>query len=81
MRPIEYSALFGTSRSEGVFRPYLILLAAMYCNKTKDVAGKTFLVQRGVKEGDVTSPLLLNAGLERAMRRWAFRLRHCGFDL
>ena len=53
----------------------------MYCNQTKDVAGKTFLIQRGVKEGDVASPLLFNASLEHAMRRWALRLRHCGFDL
>ena len=81
IRPIEYLALLGASGSQGVFRLYLILLAAMYCNQTRDVAGKTFLIQRGVKEGDVTSPLLFNAGLEHAMRRWALRLRHCGFDL
>lgn len=64
-----------------MFRPYLILLAAMYCHQTKDVVGKTFLIQRGVREGDVTSPLLFHAGLEHAMRRGALRLRHCGFDL
>ena len=26
-------------------------------------------------------PLLFNAGLEHAMRKWKLRLQHCGFDL
>ena len=43
--------------------------------------GKTFPIQRGVKQGDVISPLLFNAGLEHAMRKWKLRLQHCGFDL
>ena len=46
-----------------------------------DVNGKTFPIQRGVKQGDVISPFLFNAGLEHAMRKWKLRLQHCGFDL
>ena len=42
---------------EGVSRPYLKLLAAVYCNQTGDVNGKTFSIQRGVKQGDVITPL------------------------
>ena len=78
---IEYSSLFGALQSQGVYRPYLKLLAALYCNQTGDVNGKTFPIQRGVKQGDVISPLLFNAGLEHAMRKWKLRLQHCGFDL
>ena len=78
---IEYSSLFGALQSQGVSRPYLKLLAALYCNQTGDVNGKTFPIQRGVKQGDVISPLLFNAGLEHAMREWKHRLQHCGFDL
>ena len=78
---IEYSSLFGALQSQGVSRPYLKLLAALYCNQTGDVNGKTFPIQRGVKQGDVISPLLFNAGLEHAMRKWKHRLQHCGFDL
>ena len=78
---IEYSSLFDALQSQGVSRPYLTLLAALYCNQTGDVTGKTFPIQRGVKQGDVISPLLFNAGLEHAMRKWKLRLQHRGFDL
>ena len=77
----EYSSLFGALQSQGVSRPYLKLLAALYCNQTGDVNGRTFPIQRGVKQGDVISLLLFNAGLEHAMRKWKLRLQHCGFDL
>ena len=77
----EYSSSLGALQSQGVSRPYLKLLAAMYCNQTGDVNGKTFPIQRGVKQGDVISPLLFNAGLEHVMRKWELRLQHCGFDL
>ena len=62
-------------------RPYSKLLAALYYNQTGDVNGKTFPIQCGVKQGDVISPLLFNAGLEYAMRKLKLRLQHCGFDL
>ena len=52
---IEYSSLFGALQSQGVSRPYLKLLAALYCNQTGDVTGNTFRIQRGVKKGDVIS--------------------------
>jgi len=45
-------------------------------NQTGDVNGEC-----GVKQGDVISPLLFNAGLEHAMRILKLRLQHCGFDL
>ena len=31
-----------------------------------------------MKQGDVLTPLLFNAGLEYAMRKWKLRVQHCG---
>ena len=31
-----------------------------------------------MKQGDVLSPLLFNAGLEYAMKKWKLRVQHCG---
>ena len=31
-----------------------------------------------MKQGGVLSPLLFNAGLEHAMRKWKLRIQHCG---
>ena len=78
---VDQSTIGDPAEKLGVSRPYLKLLAALYCNQTGDVNGKTFPIQRGVKQGYVISPLLFNAGLEHAMRKWKLRLQHCGFDL
>ena len=43
--------------------------------------GKTLPIERVVTEGDVISPLLFNASVEHAMRKWKLRLQHYGFDL
>ena len=39
---------------------YLKWLAAFYCNQSEHVNGKTFPIQRGVKQGHVISPMLFN---------------------
>ena len=38
-----------------------------------------FAIQRGVKQGDVLSSMLFNAGLESAFRVWRSKLRSHGF--
>ena len=40
--------------------------------------GSTLAIQRGVKQGDVISPILFNASLESAMRKWKLKLQHHG---
>ena len=38
-------------------------------------------IEQGVRKGDVLSPLLFNAGLEQAIRRWKQRLHKHGIKL
>ena len=51
---------------------------SLYHDQVGLVQGGQFPIKRGVKQGDVLSPLLFNAGLEHAMRKWKFRIQHCG---
>ena len=73
---IEYNALFDALKVQGL--PYLKLMASLYHDQVGLVQGRQFPIKRGVKQGDVLSPLLFNAGLEHAMRKWKLRIQHCG---
>ena len=75
---IEYNALFDALKMQGVPHAYLKLIASLYHDQVGLVQGKQFPIKRGVKQGDVLSPLLFNAGLEHAMRKWKLRVQHCG---
>ena len=75
---IEYNALFDVLRVQGVPYAYLKLIASLYHDQVGLVQGRQFPIKRGVKQGDVLSPLLFNAGLEHAMRKWKLRIQHCG---
>ncbi|CAK0879144.1 unnamed protein product [Prorocentrum cordatum] len=57
----------------------LILLAKLYSGQTGAVSGaQPFRTKRGVKQGDVISPMLFNDGLELAMGIWKRRIGQAG---
>ena len=80
---IEYHALFDALREQGVGDNYLALLASMYSDQTGCIRGskKYFNIERGVKQGDIISPVLFNAALELVMRRWKIRINGSGINL
>jgi hypothetical protein len=79
---IEFGPLFEALREQGVPDAYIELLSILYRNQKGTVDGKTFFdIQRGVKQGDVLSAMLFNAGIEIVSRRWKARLVSEGFLL
>ena len=79
---ILWPQLFEALDAQGVPRPYLKILSAIYRKQIGRLgADNIFDIKRGVRQGDVLSPLLFNAGLEMVMRRWQTRLRDHGLKL
>ena len=77
---IEFGPLFTALRGQNVPEHYVQLLAALYKNQTGSVNGNMhFPILRGVKQGDVISPMLFNAGLEMAFRSWKLKFKTHGF--
>ena len=79
---IEWPQLFHALDVQHVGIEYQHLLAALYSNQIgtfgKDVI---FQILRGVRQGDVLSPLLFNAALDLVMSRWKSRLRNHGIKI
>ena len=74
--------LFKTLRQQEVPESYVYLLSASYEKQQGCVNGSSlFAIQRGVKQGDVLSSMLFNAGLESAFRVWRSKLCSHGFLL
>ena len=79
---IEFVPLFHALREQGVPESYIALLTSLYKNQVGSVTGSAyFKINRGVKQGDVISAMLFNAGLECAFRRWKIRLHDHGILL
>jgi len=79
---IESMPLFNALMEQNVEPGYISLLASIYCKQQGQVKGSgTFRIQRGVKQGDVISPMLLNVGLEMAIRRWKTKFGNQGIRI
>ena len=74
---VEHGALFAALTAQGIEDGYLDLLMEMY----QDQTGAVPCIQRGVPQGDVLSPLLFNAVLEDAIRKWKLKLTNEGLRL
>ena len=76
---IEWPQLFASLQEQGLPLGYRNVLRRLYCGQCGLLAsGEEFPILRGVRQGDVLSPLLFNAGLEHAVRRWKKRLSNTG---
>ena len=79
---IHHESLFKALQEQGVPTEYIALLRTLYSQQTGSVAdSRAFPIRRGVKQGDVISPILFNAGLEHAIRMWKARLIDHGIDI
>ena len=80
---VEHGVLFAAVTAQGIPDGYLDLwMMAMYQDQTGTMPGsEKFSTQRGVQQGDVLNPLLFNAVLERAIRKWKLKMRNEGLRL
>ena len=79
---VEHGALFAVFTAQGIEDRYLDLLMEMYQDQSGAVPGsEKFSIQRGARKGGVLSPLLFNAVLEHAVRKWKLKLTNGGLRL
>ena len=57
------------------------LLQLLYKSQMGCVEQNKFRIMRGVRQGDILSPLLFNAALEQALRDWKCKLTNEGIGL
>ena len=78
---IQHIVLFDVLRQQGIGEGSLSLLQLLYKHQYGVIGDHSFLISRGVRQGDVLSPILFNAALEHAMCKWKKRLVGKGFAL
>lgn len=71
---IQYTTLFRALVEQNVDARYIELLKCVYFQPTGMVGEASCRIDRGVRQGDILSPLLFNCALESVMRRWRERL-------
>ena len=79
---VEHNQLFQALREQHVPQPYIAFLRAIYSSQSGAVhGGRPFDIQRGVKQGDILSPLFFNDALECALRKWKGKCEHHGIAM
>jgi len=78
---IEHHALFQALHEQDVDVEIIKLLERLYSDQHGAVGNFHFRISRGVRQGDVLSPILFNAVLEHAIRKWKLSLSSEGFAL
>ena len=67
---VEHGALFQALRDQNMDPELVALLEMLYQKQIGIVDEHMFPINRGVRQGDVLSPVLFNAVLEHAMNEW-----------
>ena len=78
---VEQRALMKALRDQGVDAGYILLRELLYRHQVGLVVDLCFPIDRGVRQGDVLSPLLFNALLEQALKQWKSEPSNEGFAL
>jgi len=79
---IEHDALLEALREHNLPEGYLALLSRLYSDQRGILDGQhAFGIRRGVRQGDVLSPLLFNVALDSAMAKWKRKLTNHGIRL
>ena len=79
---IEHKALFSSLRNHGLGEDYCGLLKEIYNGQIGVLSDEiSFKINRGVRQGDILSPILFNCALDNAICEWKQQLGNEGFAL